>query len=521
MGPRGFVALLAGRLIRRRGSAPSWARTLGWVALVGVVAAGIGLALGLRGPLVIAGSWLACLAGLVAVLVARLRAMLVVAVLGLALGVASMFVVLGVGSGIESLLISSLARLNGHAMINKYGLDFAEYEQVAAALEGDPRVHAASPFVFGVGAIVVVDAELEARGGAGEGGAGEGGAGEGDAGEGDAEEGGAGEGGAGEGGAIGGEPVVVTLKGVDPRRLARFTAVDELFATGGLASLRPADPRQLPGVALGIRLAKRIGAEPGARVRVVVPAEIRQDSAAQGDGDGGRPRYAEFEVLGLIETGFAEFDSSFALVHLSAAQAIVFGEGRVSGIEIELRDAEVGTTMAIAESLAAALNQPRVAEGKPPLYRAGSWVERSAVLTSIRQTKAGLALIISLIVVVASGSLLGALLLLVRRERPHIGVLAALGARPSQLFWAFEAVGVTIGALGSGFGLALGSISLAALTLLRLDLDPDIYMIDHLPVAFVLTDMLIPTALAILVCAVVTGPIARRVAQIRPLALLG
>ncbi|HLT39352.1 MAG TPA: FtsX-like permease family protein, partial [Enhygromyxa sp.] len=439
----------------------------------------VALALGERGPWLLAGMWLACLTGSVAVLIDRLRPMLVVAVVGLALGVASLFVVLGVASGIERTLVGSLARLNGHAMVNKYGLDFFEYEDVARQLEADARVHAASPFVFGVGALVLVDPDGEP---------------------------------------LAGEqsPVVVTIKGVDPQRLARFSAVDELFAVGGLDSLRPADPRVRPGIALGVRLARRIGAEPGSIVRVVVPAEIRQ----QRDDDA-RPRHAEFEVLALLDTGFAEFDATFALVHLRAAQAVVFGEARATGVEIELREPRLGAVIPVARELGDRLNQPIVSQGKPPLYRSASWLERSATLTSIRQTKALLVVIVGLIVVVASSSLIGALLLLVRRERRHIGVLAALGARPRQLFAAFELVGVLVGALGSALGLALGSLSLLALSLLRFDLDPDIYMIDHLPVAFVVTDMLVPTGLAIVVCAVVSGPIARQVGKTRPLELLG
>jgi lipoprotein-releasing system permease protein len=55
---------------------------------------------------------------------------------------------------------------------------------------------------------------------------------------------------------------------------------------------------------------------------------------------------------------------------------------------------------------------------------------------------------------------------------------------------------------------------------LRLDLDPAVYMVDHLPVAFVPGDMLFPTMVAILVCAIVSGPIARRVGKTRPLELL-
>jgi len=473
-----FVRLLASRLIRRRGEPPRGATRLGVLGLVGLCLALVGLGLGLRGPIVVAGLWLASLAILVAVLVARLRAMLVVSVLGLALGVASLFVVLGVGSGVERLLVGSLARLNGHAMVNKYGLDFFEYEEVAAGLEADPRVRAASPFVFGVGAIVLVGFH--------------------------------------EGAVELNEPVVITIKGIDPERFAGFSAVDELFAVGGLDSLRPADTHTRPGLALGVRLARRLGAKPGDVVRVVVPAEIRQAV----DANDGRPRHAEFDVLGLLDTGFAEFDASFVLVHLSAAQAVVYGQRRASGIELELRHARLGAAVPIARELTAELNRPLTEQDRPPLYRSGSWIENSAVITSIRQTKALLALILSLIVVVASGSLVGSLLLMVRRERRHIGVLAALGARSRQLFVAFELVGVAVGGLGSLLGVALGGISLAALGLLRVDLDPAIYMIDHLPVSFVLVDMLVPTGLAILVCAVATGPIAWRVSQTRPLELL-
>lgn len=482
-GRAGFISLVASRLILRQRGAPAWARRLAWVSALALGLAGLALAAGVRGPLVVAGFWLACFALLSSGLVVRLRAMLVVAVLGLAIGVASLFVVLGVASGIEGLLTSSLARLNGHAMVSKYGLDFYEYEDVAEQLERDVRVRAASPFVFGVGAIVVVEqADGERADGA------------------DGNQ----------------SPVIVSIKGVDPKRLAGFSSTQELFAEGDFGSLRPAGPRTLPGIVLGTRLARRLGARRGARVRVVVPASIRQDQ----DADSGEPSYGEFEVLGLLDTGFAEFDASFVLVHITAAQAIVFGQMRASGVELELERARLGTALPIAKELVAELNRPRTEQRLQPLYRAASWAERSATLSSIRQTKALLVLVLSLIVVVASGSLLGALLLMVRRERRHIGVLAALGAKPRQLFWVFEFVGVGIGAAGSLLGLGLGALSLFALSLLRLQLDPDIYMIDHLPVAFVVTDLLIPTGIAVLVCAVVTGPIALQVSRIRPIALL-
>ncbi|PRQ07945.1 ABC transporter permease [Enhygromyxa salina] len=493
-GRGGFIVLVASRLILRQDTAPTWARRLAWASLAGLALTGLGLGVGWRGPGIVAGFWLAGFALLSAALIVHLRAMLVVAVLGLALGVASLFVVLGVGSGIEGLLVSSLARLNGHAMVSKYGLDFYEYEAVAEQLERDPRVRAASPFVFGVGAIVVVDSS--------ETGGETGGETESASAESDSDQ----------------SPVIVSIKGVDPQRLAGFSSTRELFAVGDFDSLRPAGPRTLPGIVLGTRLARRLGARPGSRVRLVVPASIRQDEDPSESMD--EPSFGEFEVLGLLDTGFAEFDASFVLVHITAAQAVVFGQARASGIEMEFERARLGTALPIARELTVELNRPRTDQRLLPWYRASSWGERSATLNSIRQTKALLVLVLSLIVLVASGSLLGALLLMVRRERRHIGVLAALGAKPRQLFWVFESVGVGIGLAGSVLGLGLGALSLFALSMLRLELDADIYMIDHLPVAFVFADLLIPTGIAVLVCALVTGPIARGVSRIRPIALV-
>ena len=60
-------------------------------------------------------------------------------------------------------------------------------------------------------------------------------------------------------------------------------------------------------------------------------------------------------------------------------------------------------------------------------------------------------------------------------------------------------------------------MSLGLLALMRLDLDPEVYMIDKLPVAFVISDLLLPASMAIVLCALVTGPVARRAAQARPI----
>ena len=489
----GFVALVAGRMMRSQ-RAPGWLRRFVWIGAAMVVLAGVLAVAGAWGPIAAASLWLGCVVLVLVALLARLRAMLVIPIVGLALGVASLFVVLGVASGVEATLIASLARLNGHAMISKYGLDFFEYEEVAARLEADPRVRAASPFVFGVGALVALPPDRDASDDPPT--------------SSDAppelDE---------DQGAL--EPLVVTIKGLDPARTAGFSGVDALFVSGGLEGLRPAEPRARPGAVLGTRLARRLGVGVGDGVRLVVPEAIHGGDDAR---EAGEPHHGEFEVTGLLDTGFAEFDATFVLIHISAAQALIYGEFRATGVEFELREVDaLDQAMPVAEELAGALNRPRTDRGLLPHYRAASWAERSATLTAIRQTKAVLALVLALIVLVATGSLIGALLLLVRRKRREISTLAALGATRRQLFLAFEGVGIAVGVIGSLAGLALGALSLTLLANMHLDLDPTIYMVDELPVAFVFTDLLIPSALAVALCTVVTGPVAWQAAGLRPL----
>lgn len=470
-----FALTVATRLLRREG-APGRARLVGGLGLgvgVGGLLALVGLDAGSAWMLALV--WLAGAIGLIAALVSWLRPMLVVAVLGLALGVASLFVVLGVSSGVERELIRAMARLNGHAVIGKYGLDFFEFDEVAARLDADPRIRAASPFVFGVGMAVPLVAE------------------------------------GGEAAEL--DPRIVMIKGLDPRRASALSGIEQLFVAGDLAgSLRPAGPRESAGVVMGERLARRLGLALGDRVRLVVPEAIRPDSSVDD-----RPHVGEFVLLGLIDAGFAEFDENLVLVHITAAQALVFGELRASGIELELEEPRLGDALPIAEELAAMLDAPRTAQGRPPHYRADSWFERSEQLAIVRQARALLVVVLGLIVLVASSSLVAALLILIRGKRRQIGVLAALGARPSQVFWCFELVGLATGLIGAGLGLALGAFTLLALDRVRFGLDPSVYMVDRLPVAFVWVDLAIPTALALLMCGLVSGPVARSAAAIRPL----
>ncbi|HEY8376423.1 MAG TPA: FtsX-like permease family protein, partial [Nannocystis sp.] len=289
-------------------------------------------------------------------------------------------------------------------------------------------------------------------------------------------------------------PMIALVKGVDPKLAAGLPGTAAMLQAGDLAALRPGDVRHGPGIALGSRLAAQLGVAVGDRVRLVAPAELDGTAAAMAR----PPRHAEFEVVDVLDTGVGDYDASLALVHLSAAQALFFGEARVSGVEFALREPE--RALAFAQEIADAMGQG---------FRATTWEQQSAdVLAGLRQVRAAVALMLGVLVLVAALALLTSLLLLVRRKQGEIAALMCLGADARTIFAIFEVVGLFAGGLGALIGLALGLLFGWMVAVFRYPLDPAVYPVDHLPFGLTWVDVTLPLLVALLLCALASGPMA-------------
>lgn len=467
-----MIRLFAARVVMRDSPPAAGAVVAWWVSLVALVGATASVVAGLGGiPLM--GVLLA--AGVTFLSVTAMRwcvPTIAVSIIGVALGVASLFVTLAVTSGFEGELVRRLARLNGHVMITKYGLDFAEYDRIAdRVLDDYPEVTAASPFAWGSAALVrdVTEREIE------------------------------------EGRA--GEPAVIAIKGLDPQRAAKLEGLRECMQGGDLAALRPADPGVEPGAVVGHRLARRLSVEVGDHITLVAPAALDGTQSAMDR----PPKQASFEVTDLLETGVAELDERLVMLHLTAAQALLFRKGRVTGIELALDDPRRAPAM--ARTLEADLNANRPLE----LYRTSTWMDANAgVLSVIRQVRAVVSLVLGLLIVVAAASLISSLLLLVRRKRAQIAILSAMGATRWTLFLAFETVGVLAGTLGAMAGLVFGGFYLFLLRQLDMPLEAEVYGIERLPLEVHALDALAPAIVSVLACALVAGPVALAATRVRP-----
>jgi lipoprotein-releasing system permease protein len=223
----------------------------------------------------------------------------------------------------------------------------------------------------------------------------------------------------------------------------------------------------MPPIILGKDMADELGATLGSVVLVTSPqGELTPFGMV--------PKYNRFHVSGIFNSGFYDYDSSWAFTRLSDAQQL-FGLGDlVSVIEFKVDD------IYQAEQISRQLEQ---AAGKG--FMATNWMEQNkALFRALRLERLVTFITIGLIVFVAALNILISLTMMVMEKTRDIAVLISMGTRKSQVRRIFIAQGVLIGVVGTAIGLVLGyALSWAGGHYHLLSLAPEVYSIDYVPFA--------------------------------------
>lgn len=445
----------------------------------------------------------------------------VVAVSGVALGVAALLAVMSIAAGFEQEFRDRVVGVNAHVLVMKYGGDFEEYGDVVARALDMPEVAGASPFLIHEMMLVHGDR-------------------------------------------IGG----VLVKGVDPERMTGVLDLPSQLVEGSLdglrlpgarppertgeedeplapgeedldAYLRAIDARyrgepaptpaptpvveddapvalpevdvptpeeaaaalaalglsgeteaapgddplfhegevhevpvaSLPGIVVGHALAARLQVGVGDRVRVISPLAGLDTSFFRTSPR--TPRSREFRVIGIFRAGFDEYDTHLVFADLYEVEAFFERGDSVDGVEIRLHD------LTLAPTVARRLD--RVLGGGP--YSTTDWEELNHNLfEALAIQKIMLSLVIASIVVVAAFNVIATLIMIVLERKREIAILKAMGARDGEVLLVFVLQGLAIGVLGTLIGLLLGGGACFWLEAYRFPLDPHVYLIDHLPV---------------------------------------
>jgi len=223
----------------------------------------------------------------------------------------------------------------------------------------------------------------------------------------------------------------------------------------------------MPPIVLGRDMADSLGARVGDPVLVTSPqGELTPFGMV--------PKYSRFRVVGIFNSGFYDYDASWAFARLSDAQQL-FGLGNLISV-LEFKIDDIYKAPEVSREL-------EDAAGKG--FMAVNWMEQNkALFRALRLERLVTFITIGLIVFVAALNILISLIMMVMEKNKDIAVLMSMGTRRAQVRNVFIAQGVLIGVVGTVIGLVLGyAIAYAGGHYHVISLSPEVYSIDYVPFA--------------------------------------
>jgi lipoprotein-releasing system permease protein len=288
------------------------------------------------------------------------------------------------------------------------------------------------------------------------------------------------------------------LEGIDTKTLGDVTAVPERMVAGRL-------PNAEGEVALGSSLAERLGATEESEIRLVVPFVV---SDVGGGKLSGAPKILKAKVVGIVRMGMFEYDSKLTFATLSTVQTFLEQPGKITSFKIKLPPG--------ADSRAAS---DRLADNFGFPYRSKDWAQLYKNLYyAIRLEKAVIAIILTVIVIVAAFNVVSTLMMMIHDKTKEIAILKAMGFRKAQSFRLFCLIGIGMGVVGTAIGVGMGLGLNWVLERTRLiELPTDIYHIGFLPVVVRWAEIGIIVLVALLISLFATFYPAWKVSNSSPL----
>ena len=237
----------------------------------------------------------------------------------------------------------------------------------------------------------------------------------------------------------------------------------------------------MPPIVLGQDMADNLGARVGDPVLVTSPqGELTPFGMV--------PKYNRFRVVGIFNSGFYDYDSSWAFASLSDAQRL-FGLGDLISV-LEFKVDDIDKADAVAHNIEDAAGKGFMAENE--LKR------NKALFNALNMERLVMFITIGLIELVAALNILISLIMMVMEKTKDIAVLMSMGTRRAQVRNLFIAQGVLIGVIGTAIGLVVGyAISYTGGHYHLITLSPEVYSIDYVPFAPRALDGVLVAAVAI------------------------
>lgn len=369
-----------------------------------------------------------------------------ISIAGVAIGVMSLIVVTGVMTGFGNNLREKIIGTMPHVLIDKE-IGIKDYKQIVPEIENIKGVIAASAYIQGS---VFVEQE--------------------------------------------GHSLGVTIRGIDPKKEQKVTKVNAYLTQGRMADLTGET------VIVGSELARYFGYSVGDTMTLI----------SLGSGIAGKGWRYPLKIVGIFNTGIADYDMNLVVTDLAQAQKIFDLQENIStGIGVRL--ANIYDAKEIKKSIYEHLGYS---------YSVRTWIDMNRNLfEALFLEKWGLFIVLTLMVLVASFNIISTLIVTVTSKIHDIGILKSLGATKKSIQRIFTKQGIYIGGVGVLWGLILG-FGLSYILRTFVHVPQEIYSIDRVPVELQWFDVLVTVIAALIISFLATIYPAAQAAKLEPVEAL-
>lgn len=282
------------------------------------------------------------------------------------------------------------------------------------------------------------------------------------------------------------------VRGINPATEKEVTQVSSYLVTGKIEDLTG------DTIIIGSELASYFGFNISDELTLIAPAS----------GIAGEAWRHKLKVVGVFTSGMYDYDMNLVVVPLAKAQEIFhLPENVASGIAVKLKN--VYEAKKVKEALYGVLGYQFVVR---------TWIESNRnFFAALRLEKFAMFVILTLIVLVASFNIASTLIVTVTSKIKDIGILKSIGVPKKSIRRIFTMEGVSLGAIGTFWGL-LGGVGLSLLLKKYqfIKLPQEIYYVDRLPVILQLSDILMIVGAAIVISYLATLYPAAKAANLEP-----
>ena len=228
---------------------------------------------------------------------------------------------------------------------------------------------------------------------------------------------------------------------------------------------------------------------------------------------GSLPKQENFNIAGIFNTGFIEFDQNIIFLTTEDALSIFDKDIKDQNLEIYLKD-----------PLKANLYKKQIEKFNQNFF-IYTWTDlNKSLFSALKVERNVMFIILALIIIVAAFNIISGLTILIKNKTKEIAILKTLGLNNTSIKKSFFLTGFTIGFFATISGIILGlifsfnieKVRVFLSTVFKLEIFPsDIYFLEKLPSEISLSSIFIIFILSLLVSAIASYIPARHISKMK------